>query len=640
MRLKPGSYTSWRDRNQNYSSGHQNYQPNRGLRSDHRYQIETQEQAEGNRPYTAEKDDTSAPDQLTQNSFWLSDTDDYGGIVATPPASRAESQSIPDLPVDAEIVDNALGPAHATHSKNTGKDLPDIGKVWGGVLEELSIMLKRDEFDTWVRDTRAIAFEDGELIVAARTSYVADWLQHRLYNRIIWALRSIMNRTVRIKFTVQSQPGANGRDLGELPLYQSARPTSERVADLSHSGDASAEIVARQVTPSEQTYSLHGNADSNVSAGGWSSGSPGAGSRRSMFDSRNAGDNRYDAPNGRVALKLNPTHTFDSFVVGNHNRMAHAAAEAVASDPGLRFNPLFIYGGVGLGKTHLLHAIGNRAEQQGLQVLYCSSEKFTNELIQAIRGQSTQAFREKYRRVDILLIDDIQFIIGKESTQEEFFHTFNELYAADRHIVLSSDHPPKALATLEERLRSRFEGGLLTDISRPDFETRVAILQSKATRMGLSVSHDVLMLVAERVDSNVRELEGALNQLSLVVGTRSPILSYDDASAMLDTLSPNLTPCLPAHVIEIVAAHFDFTMEELTGPRRPKNLALARQIAMYLLREENGLSLPAIGTLLGKRDHTTIRHGVKRIAEDLNKNSELRDLVMALREKVYQPLSP
>ena len=311
---------------------------------------------------------------------------------------------------------------------------------------------------------------------------------------------------------------------------------------------------------------------------------------------------------------INPLFVFETFVVGKYNQLANAAAQAVANQPGREFNPLFIHGGVGLGKTHLLHAIANRARQLGWAARYCTSEHFTNDLISAIRTGETEAFRNRYREVDVLLIDDIQFIGGKESTQEEFFHTFNELHSLGRQIVISSDRPPKSLATLEERLRSRFAGGLQADISKPDYETRVAILQSKARRTDVFIHDDVLRLVAERVDSNVRELEGALKSLVMQAKLRdSSALKLPLAEHMLDNLAPQRVPCAPALVIEIVAEHYRLPPEELTGKRRPKNIAHARQVAMYLLREENGLSLPVIGGHLGGRDHSTIRYGIGRV---------------------------
>jgi chromosomal replication initiator protein len=324
-------------------------------------------------------------------------------------------------------------------------------------------------------------------------------------------------------------------------------------------------------------------------------------------------------------------------VVGDQNRLAHAAASAIAQEPGARYNPFFIYGGVGLGKTHLLHAIGNYAQAHGSIVLYCSSEQFTNDLINSIRSQKTDEFRDKYRQVDVLLIDDIQFLDGKERTQEEFFHTFNHLHAAGGQVVLSSDRPPKALGGLEERLRSRFEGGLQADIQPPDFETRVAILQKKANRLGVPIDPQVLMFVAERIDTNIRELEGALNRLHIQSQMSNQPLTYDLAVQLMDNLAPQRKPCSPDGVVRIVALHFNLTPEELTGRGRSQPVAHARHVAMYLLRAENGLSYPRIGRVLGGRDHSTIRHGVTKMEKDIAEDNGLRAEIARLRDRIYLP---
>ncbi len=450
--------------------------------------------------------------------------------------------------------------------------------VWQMVLSELALQMPSATYDTWVRDTTVIAYEDGEFIIGMPNAYARDWLENRLRHTIKRTLSSILHRGVQVQFRVRPRPVVDPTAVESAPLY---KPVIEE--------------------PQEKKG-------------------------RSVVDDVT-----------RFSTQVNPSHTFETFVVGNHNRLAHAAALAVVDSPGQVFNPLFIYGGVGLGKTHLLNAIGNSAKQRGYNMLYCSSEQFTNELIMAIRNQNTEQFRNKYRQLDILLIDDIQFIGGKESTQEEFFHTFNALHAAGKQVVLSSDRPPKALATLEERLRSRFEGGLQTDIAQPDFETRVAILQSKANRMGIPVPYDVLMLVAERVDSNIRELEGALNRLFMQARLTSSALTLDFARIILENLVPQRVACTPNAVLRIVAEYFNLRPEDLTGRKRTKEVANARQIAMYLLRQENDLSLPAIGEHLGGRDHSTVRYGVEKITDDLEHDEALRQTIMTLRDKVYTP---
>jgi chromosomal replication initiator protein len=332
---------------------------------------------------------------------------------------------------------------------------------------------------------------------------------------------------------------------------------------------------------------------------------------------------------------INPRYTFDTFVVGPSNRLAHAASLAVAENPARAYNPLFLYGRVGLGKTHLLRAIGNAAHQKGLQVLYVSSEEFTNDLIHAIRTHTTQAFRDKYRRTDILLVDDIQFIAGKEATQEEFFHTFNTLHGQSKQLVITSDRSPKGLMTLEERLRSRFEWGLIADIQSPDYETRLAILRTNAERMDKSIAPEVLETIARRMQSNIRELEGALNRIVAYAFLRGIPLTADVVDSALADLVPEPQPLEPEQLINAVAEIFEVTYERLLSRDRSREVALPRQVAMYLLRRESQLSLPQIGGLLGGRDHTTVMHGCEKVTELLEQDERLRRQVDSLREQLY-----
>ena len=328
-------------------------------------------------------------------------------------------------------------------------------------------------------------------------------------------------------------------------------------------------------------------------------------------------------------------YTFDNFVVGPSNRLAHAACMAVAESPAHAYNPLFLYGGVGLGKTHLLHAIGNTTRLKGMQVLYVSSEEFTNDLISAIRSHSTPAFREKYRQNDVLLIDDIQFIAGKESTQEEFFHTFNTLHGQDKQIVVSADRPPKALVTLEDRLRSRFEWGLAADIQPPDYETRIAILRSKAERGGKQVSGDILELIARQVQSNIRELEGALTRVLAYAHLSGLPLTPQLVTTALADLLPQRSTLEPQQVVAVVADAFGITSERLLGRDRSREVALPRQVAMYLLREEANVSLPQIGIALGGRDHTTVMYACEKVADMLERDDRLRRQLILIRETLY-----
>jgi chromosomal replication initiator protein len=339
-----------------------------------------------------------------------------------------------------------------------------------------------------------------------------------------------------------------------------------------------------------------------------------------------------DAP---PPANLNPRYTFDSFVVGPGNRLAQAASMAVAETPANAYNPLFLYGGVGLGKTHLLHAIGHVCQTQGLRVLYVSSETFTNDLIEAIRSHTTDTFREKYRTADVLLVDDIQFIAGKESTQEEFFHTFNALHGTGKQIAISSDRAPKALSTLEERLCSRFEWGLIADIQPPDLETRIAILRSKAATCSVAVPDDILNVIASRIQSNIRELEGALNRVAALSSLTHQPLTEQVAETALSNLLPQRSTLTTDQIIEAVAHHFGVEIAALQGRSRSQAIARPRQIAMYLIREETGASLPQIGAELGGRDHTTILYGCERIADLIEEDANLRREVIRVRQQLY-----
>jgi chromosomal replication initiator protein len=336
---------------------------------------------------------------------------------------------------------------------------------------------------------------------------------------------------------------------------------------------------------------------------------------------------------------INGRYRFDNFVVGSDNRLAHAACMAVAENPARAYNPLFLYGGVGLGKTHLLHAIGNACLPANLNVLYVSSEEFTNDLINAIRTHTTPAFREKYRQVDVLLIDDIQFIAGKESTQEEFFHTFNTLHGQDKQLVISSDRSPKSLVTLEERLRSRFEWGLTADIQPPDIETRLAILRSKVERAGRQVPADILDMISRQVQSNIRELEGALNRVLAYSDLSGIPLTLELAQNALIDFLPQDVELHPNDVLDAVSNAFGISNDRLLGRERSREVALPRQIAMYLLREEGGISLPKIGEFIGGRDHTTVIYACDKVNDLMETDDRLRRQVLKIREQLYSPIS-
>lgn len=361
---------------------------------------------------------------------------------------------------------------------------------------------------------------------------------------------------------------------------------------------------------------------------------------KKMFASVNHADNSANVENAN----LNPKYTFDTFVVGNNNKFAHAAALAVAESPGKMYNPLFIHGGAGLGKTHLMHAIAHfiLEENPEKRVLYVTSETFTNELIEAIRNgnnTATTKFREKYRSVDVLLIDDIQFIIGKESTQEEFFHTFNHLHVSGKQIIISSDKPPKDIETLEARLRTRFEWGLIADISSPDYETRMAILRKKEELDGLEKYHipdDVMQYIANNIKSNIRELEGSLNKLIALSNLENKKIDIPlAAEALKDMISPdNNREVTPELIIDIVSEHFNIPISELKGKKRNAEIVLPRQIIMYLCRTLTDTPLKAIGAILGGKDHASVNHGVKKIENELKTDEALNNTVNIIKKKI------
>jgi len=440
-------------------------------------------------------------------------------------------------------------------------------QAWKSVLGQLQMEMPRASYDTWVRDTRILTYEEGLMTVAVRNAYARDWLENRLLSTVVRLLAGMMNRVVEVRFVV-----ANSQDGLE----------SDEVADESEG------VEARQPETVKQRNST-----------------------------------------------LNSRYTFENFVVGANSRLAHAAALAVAERPARAYNPLFLYGGVGLGKTHLLHAIGNSCHSRGLNVLYVSSEEFTNDMINAIRTHTTQAFREKYRSADVLLIDDIQFIAGKESTQEEFFHTFNTLHSQDKQIIVSSDRTPKSLVTLEERLRSRFEWGLIADIQMPDLETRQAILRYKAEKLGRDVPNEILDMIARRVQSNIRELEGALNRIVAFADLSGVPLSLQLSEMALADLLPQVRNVPPLKLIEMVAREWQTSVEDLLGRDRSQRIAEPRQVAMYLLRQETNASLPQIGEVLGGRDHTTVMYAIQKITSDILIKKEMERKVNRIKQQLY-----
>ncbi len=348
---------------------------------------------------------------------------------------------------------------------------------------------------------------------------------------------------------------------------------------------------------------------------------------------------RYTAP-ARPVVSFNPKYTFDSFVAGPSNQLAYSAARAVADAPGSGYNPLFLYSGVGLGKTHLLHAIGHAVHPSGLSVLYVTSEQFTNDFITSIANRTTEAFRDRYRSVNVLLMDDVQFLSGKEQTHESFFHTFNDLHNSGNQVVITSDRAPKALALLQDRMRSRLEWGLTADIQPPDLETRMAILVSKAKHLGIQLGENVIELIAKRIQKNVRELEGSLNRMVAHSQLMNVPITMESASHILDAVTTDKSrdSIEPIRILDAVASHFRVETSSLIARGRTRKIALARQVAMYLLIHELEMSPTQVGRLLGDRDHATVIHGAGKINGEINEDSDLRRDVLAIKEAIFTPV--
>ncbi|MFA5945789.1 MAG: chromosomal replication initiator protein DnaA [Patescibacteria group bacterium] len=454
-------------------------------------------------------------------------------------------------------------------------------ELWQAVLARLELKLSKAHFSTWFRQTFVCEYRIGEAIIAVPNNIAQSWLEKKYYKDILEALQAVTDQPIR-KLTVRIET----KPLPPQPI----------------------QLTAQKPAPADDYGFLPTN-----------------------------GAEPMQAPTGNISV--NPIYTFQTFVVGKQNELAHAASQAVSSQPGGTYNPLFIYGGVGLGKTHLLHAIANeiRRKWQNARIMYVTCEHFTNDFIHSIRSGKGKEFKDRYRNVDLLLIDDIQFITGKEGTQEEFFHTFNTLHQDNKQIVISSDRPPKSIAGLEKRLQSRLEWGMLVDVGTPDLETRIAILEKKCLEKGFPLNKEILQYVASTVSSNVRELEGALNKIIAVHQFRNMEATLDTIKPIISTFeSENIKKTVtPKQVIMIVAAYFDIQIEDVLGKSREKRLAFPRQIIMFLLREEMKSSYPTIGTELGGRDHTTAMHAHSKIMNMLDSDDKLQKDLELIKQRLY-----
>jgi len=459
----------------------------------------------------------------------------------------------------------------------------DPDQLWSAAQDELRFQVSRSSFEAWLKNARIIDVgDDGRRVrLGVPTELAREWVAERYAPLIRETLAAILACEVEVDVAVASPPDPGG------PPEATGGP----VLDLAPpSGDGSTAAS--------------------------------------------------DARGGAIVLgTLNPRYTFGAFVVGNSSRFAHAASRAVGDSPGRAYNPLFLYGGVGLGKTHLMHAIGHAVlESHRCRVAYITSESFLNQMILAIQENRMADFRTRFRTVDVLLVDDIQFLAGKDRTQEEFFHTFNALHELGRQLVISSDRPPRDIPTLEDRLRTRFEGGLMADIQPPDFETRLAILRSKLGDEAHWLSEEVLSFIAHKIQKNIRELEGALIRLLAHVSlTGGHPLSLTEVAQLLHDIIPTADQQPPTveAIQEAVAGYYGISVEEMKGKRRDKHIVLPRQVAMYIIREEIAMSLPAIGQAFGGRDHTTVLHSYEKIGTEIKEDARLLSDLTRLRETLH-----
>ncbi|MDR0359387.1 MAG: chromosomal replication initiator protein DnaA [bacterium] len=446
-------------------------------------------------------------------------------------------------------------------------------QIWTAVQEELRFHLAKPSYDTWLKNTRLLSADGSVFRVGVPSKLAKDWLEDRFAGLIQETLQAVTGGEIEVDFVVAA--------------------LREPVVEEAYGWAAVAE--APQPTPPEESPA--------------------------------------------IPADLNEKFNFGSFVVGNNSRFAHAAAKAVAEAPGETYNPLFLYGGVGLGKTHLMHAVGHevQARYPRRRVSYLTSEQFTNEVIASIQNARMSEFRSKYRTVDVLLIDDIQFLAGKDRSKEEFFHTFNTLQELNKQIVISSDRPPREIPSLEDRMRSRFEQGLLVDILPPDYETRLAILKSKLGVHSGLVSEQVLTFVAHKVQKNIRELEGALTRILAFAAIHQRQVDQEEAVHLLADIIPAGTrkPITIDRIQATVADYYEVSIDDIKGKRRDKHIVFPRQVAMYVVREETPSSLPMIGQAFGGRDHTTALHSIEKIASEVKEDERLRYDVESIRERIY-----
>lgn len=448
-------------------------------------------------------------------------------------------------------------------------------EIWKAVLGEMELTLPRANFTTWFKNTAIVSKDADSIVVSVPNGFIKEWLENKFNKKILQSIRVLTPEVRDVKYIV-------GRPRVEFTRQDLSKIVMEN--DLEDKNDASADKDVDRIT------------------------------------------------------HLNNRYSFDSFVIGSNNALAHAAAAAITKNLGKLYNPLFLYGGVGLGKTHLLQAVGNELlkENKDRKILYIPAEKFTADIVEAIKNRTIEDLKNKYSQLDLLIVDDVQFIAGKEKTQDIFFSTFNELYGKNKQIVLSSDRPPKAIPALEERLRSRFEGGMIADVGLPDFETRLAILKVKITEKNYALDNEVLSYIATHIQKNVRELEGALNKIMAFCQIYNKIPDLKEVKSILTAyLSTPYRKTSPQTILKSVADFYSITLNDLLKRSRKKEVVKPRQVAMFLLREETKLSFPEIGQKLGGRDHSTVIHACTKIKEESSVDEPLKQELAMIKERVY-----
>lgn len=487
-------------------------------------------------------------------------------------------------------------------------------ELWQATLGELEISLSKANFTTWFKNTSVANYSDDKVIINVPNIFTKEYLSKKYHQAILKALRNVTqnNNLKEIEYKIDSSIQSKNNFTANKP----AEPQPE----------SQAATTTINTVPSEPKIQ-----ENNISS--------------IISEKTNIPPMPVNRNISTSTIKLNPKYTFATFIVGKNNELAHAAALAVIKSPGNTYNPLFIYGGVGLGKTHLMHAVGNKIIENNpeARICYTTCESFTNDYMNAIRNasenpKSLEEFNNRYRSLDLFLIDDIQFLSGKERTEEAFFNIFNDLQQNNKQIIISSDRPPKAIPGIEQRLISRFEWGMIADISAPDFETKLAIIEEKLKEKNFSLNLDVKEYLANTIQNNIRELEGILNKITALSQLQNRVLDLAEIKQIASQIIINTqkNSLIPKNIIKVVSEYFDISIEDIIGPCRKKNLTEPRQMIMYLMREELKLSYPVIGQELGGRDHTTVIHACDKIIKNLKTDDKLRQDLNTLKQKIYQ----